>query len=126
MTKIGGAVQLWNNAGVEDHYQTEAPSLLRAEDGTHFLFFSSGCYDRNSYTASYVTSTNGVKGPYGERQTLLKTGDLGLFGPGGLDVAEDGSGKAVWHSLKADNTVNKGRILNTGRVVLEGRRARLE
>ncbi|SMQ55608.1 unnamed protein product [Zymoseptoria tritici ST99CH_3D7] len=123
-TLIGPAVQLWDQMGEDDRWQVEGPSIRYSADGTHFLFFSSGCYNDNSYTVSYVTSVDGVAGPYGDRQILLRTGDFGLYGPGGVDIAVDGQ-KMVYHSLKVNGTVQYGRNLNTGIVELEGRRARL-
>ncbi|KJX92987.1 hypothetical protein TI39_contig4470g00004 [Zymoseptoria brevis] len=122
-TIIGPAVQLWDQMGEDDRWQL-GPSIRYSKNGTHFLFFSSGCYNDNSYTVSYVTSVDGVAGPYGDRQILLRTGDFGLHGPGGVDIAVDGK-KMVYHSLKVNGTVKYGRNLNTGIVELEGRRARL-
>lgn len=123
-TKVGAPITLLNNNGVADRYQTEAPSILKSSDGTYFLFFSTGCYDDNSYTTSYVTSTAGVKGPYSDRQVLLKQGDFGDFGPGGADISFNG-GQIVYHSLKANNSLSQGRVLNTGTITLNGRTARL-
>lgn len=125
--KIGNPIQLLDNNGEADRYQTEAPSILKGSDGTYFLFFSTGCYDDNSYTTSYVTSTTGIKGPYGNRQVLMQQGDFGQFGPGGADISfniVDG-GEIVYHSLKADNNISQGRVLNTGTISLSGRTARL-
>ncbi|KAF7191601.1 Extracellular endo-alpha-(1-_5)-L-arabinanase 1 [Pseudocercospora fuligena] len=122
-TKIGDPVEIYNNNGVDDRYQTEAPSLIKGSDGTYFLFFSTGCYDDNSYTTSYATSTNGIFGPYEDRQILLKNGDYDQFGPGGMDIALDGSGRAVYHSLKADNDISQGRVMNTAIISLSGRSA---
>lgn len=122
-TKVGDPVQIYDNNGVDDRYQTEAPSLLKGSDGTYFLFFSTGCYDDNSYTTSYATSTSGILGPYEDRQVLLRSGDFDQSGPGGMDIAADGSGRAVYHSLKADNDISQGRVMNTATVSLSGRRA---
>lgn len=108
-TKVGSPVSIWNNQGVEDHYQTEAPTLVKS-NGVYFLFYSTGCYDDNSYTTKYVTSSN-VLGPYGNPQVLLKDGDFGLSGPGGADITPTG-GQMVFHSLKNGNIAN-GRVLNT-------------
>lgn len=125
--KIGRPITLLDNNGEADRYQVEAPSILKGSDGTYFLFFSTGCYHDNSYTTSYVTSTTGVKGPYGDRQILLKRGDYGQFGPGGADISYNmvDGGEIVYHSLKADNSIRQGRVMNTGTITLEGRRARL-
>ncbi|EGP82856.1 uncharacterized protein MYCGRDRAFT_96947 [Zymoseptoria tritici IPO323] len=78
-TLIGPAVQLWDQMGEDDRWQVEGPSIRYSEDGTHFLFFSSGCYNDNSYTVSYVTSVDGIAGPYGDRQILLRTCELEIL-----------------------------------------------
>jgi hypothetical protein len=67
-TLVEPAVQLWNQMGEEDRWQVEGPMLRRSEDGTYFLF------NDDSYTVSYVTSVDGVKAPYGQRQRLVQTG----------------------------------------------------
>jgi beta-xylosidase len=123
-TKLGAPVQLLDNEGEADSFQTEAPSLLRSDEGVYFLFFSTGCYDHDSYATRYVTSVDGVAGPYGERRTLLATGDFGHWGPGGADVDDvEGSGRTVYHSLKVQGTVAQGRVMNTAMVTLSGRTA---
>lgn len=124
-TTIGGPVVLYNNEGVADRYNIEAPMIVSSQEGSYFLFFNSGCYGDNSYTINYVTSTINVSGPYSERKVFLKTGDSGLFGPGGLDIDQK-TGDAVFHSLKTNNTVDDGRVLNTARVKLAGRTALIE
>ncbi|CAK4030734.1 glycoside hydrolase family 43 [Lecanosticta acicola] len=115
-TKIGSPVSIWNNQGVSDHYQTEAPSLVKNGD-TYFLFFSTGCYSDNSYTTKYVTSSN-VNGPYGNPQTLLQQGSDGLYGPGGADVTPTG-GQMVFHSL-VNNDINQGRVMDTATLTFSG------
>ncbi|KAF2170694.1 glycoside hydrolase family 43 protein [Zasmidium cellare ATCC 36951] len=122
-TKVGSPVSIWNNQGVEDHYQAEAPSLLKSDDGTYFLFYSTGCYTDGSYTTKYVTSTSGIFGPYGNPQLLLKDGDFGQFGPGGADITLAG-GQMVYHSLK-NNDIAQGRVMNTATLTLEGQSARI-
>jgi len=100
-------VALYDNAGASDKYNIEAPSIVLSSDGlTYFLFFSSGVYNDESYTVSYVTSTNGVAGPYGNRQTLLAQGSYGLNSPGGLQM-QLVDALAVFHGDSAadnDNT----------------------
>jgi len=123
-TKIGSPVSIWNNQGVEDQYNTEAPSLVLSGDGsTYFLFFSTGCYTEASYTTSYVTSTSGIFGPYGDKQVLLKEGDYGLHGPGSADVTP-GDFQIAYHSL-VNGDINQGRVMSTGSVTLEGQTARI-
>ena len=123
-TKIGSPVSIWNNQGEEDQYNTEAPSLVLSGDGsTYFLFFSTGCYTTSSYTTSYVTSTSGVFGPYGNKQVLLKDGDFGgLHGPGSATVTPEDF-KIAFHSL-VNGDINQGRVMSTGSLMLEGQTAR--
>lgn len=120
-TKVGNPVSIWNNQGIDDHYQTEAPALVKSSDGTYFLFYSTGCYTDSSYTTKYVTSTSGIFGPYGNPQVLLQDGDFGQFGPGGADVSHVGR-QMVYHSLK-NNDISQGRVLNTAMLTLQGQSA---
>lgn len=121
-TVIGGPSVLYNNQGVSDKYNVEAPAIVRSNGGVYFLFFSSGCTSDNSYTVSYVTSINGVRGPYGKRKVLLQTGDYGLYAPGGADMDKK-TGDFVFHSFKASNDISQGRVLDTTHVTLSGRTA---
>ena len=121
-TKVGSPKVLYNNDGVDDRYNIEAPDIVKGKDGTYFLFFSSGCTSDNSYTVSYVTSTKGIWGPYGKRRVLLKTGDYHEYGPGGADV-DQATGDVVYHSLKVSANIADGRVLDTAKIVLSGRRA---
>lgn len=122
-TTVGGPVVLYNNQGVSDAYNVEAPVIKRSHEGIYFLFFSSGCTSDNSYTVSYVTSKKGVTGPYGKRKVLLKTGDYDQFGPGGMDIARNRN-LMVYHSLAQSNDVSV-RVVNTARLGLCGREAYL-
>lgn len=117
-TKVGSPVSIWNNQGVEDHYQAEAPALVKSSDGTYFLFYSTGCYTDSSYTTKYVTSTSGISGPYSNPQILVLDGDFGQFGPGGADVSLEG-GQMVYHSLK-NNDISQGRVMNTATLTFVG------
>ena len=121
-TTVGGPVVLYNNQGVDDKYNIEAPIIVKGDDGTYFLFFSSGCFGDNSYTTSYVTSTTGISGPYGNRQVLLQTGDFGLFAPGGADI-DQATGDMVFHSFTQSNDLEDGRVLDTGTVSFSGQSA---
>lgn len=117
-TMIGGPAVLYNNQGVSDSYNVEAPTVVK-NDGVYFLFFSSGCTSADSYTVSYVTSTSGsIWGPYGNRQTLLQTGDYGEYGPGGADVTPTG-GQMVYHSEEASDD-DAVRWLNTADIAFSG------
>lgn len=121
-TTIGGPAVLYNNQGVSDSYNVEAPIIVKSAGGVYFLFFSSGCYNADSYTTSYVTSTKSVWGPYGNRKVLLKTGDYGLYAPGGADVDEK-TGNMVLHSFTESNSIDDGRVMDTAKISLSGRTA---
>jgi hypothetical protein len=120
-TTIGGPAVLFNNEGESDSYNVEAPILVKSEEGVYFLFFSSGCYNADSYTVSYVSSKTSVWGPYGKRTTLLKTGDYGLYAPGGADVLVK-SGKMAIHSFTESNSIDDGRVMDTARISFQGRK----
>lgn len=117
-TQIGDATVLYDNAGQSDSFNIEAPVLVN-NDGTYFLFFTSGCYNNDGYTLNYVTSTSGVRGPYGNRQVLLDSSDFGLHGPGSNDVTPTG-GNMVFHSLVDDNSLDGGRQLNSATLTFSG------
>ena len=124
-TTIGGPESLYNNQGVSDKYNVEAPIIVKGSSGVYFLFFSSGCYSDNSYTVSYVTSKKSIWGPYGKRKVLLKSGDDGLWAPGGADVDQK-TGETVLHSFTKSNDLDDGRVLDTGRITLKKRTAIVE
>ena len=83
----------------------EAPSLMRAPDGTYILFFSSNCFVGPLYDVDYATAPH-VTGPYTRAvRPLLVTGDgPALRGPGGADVAVDGR-HMVFHGNVGNYTV---------------------
>ena len=68
---------------------------------------------------SYVTSTSGIWGPYGDRQLLLETGDFGLYSPGGADI-DQATGEMVFHSFLKSDDFNAGRVLDTATITLSG------
>ena len=116
-TQLTGSVVLYDNAGLSDQYNIEAPSLVN-NDGTYFLFFTSGCYNDDTYTLNYVTSSS-IWGPYGNRQVLLSSSDFGLHGPGSADVTPSG-GEMVFHSLVDDNSLDAGRMMDTATLTFSG------
>ncbi|KAJ5191271.1 Glycoside hydrolase family 43 [Penicillium cinerascens] len=75
----------------------EAPDIIRTEDGTYYLFFSSHCFTSLGYNVKYAHAKS-VKGPYTRApQPLLQTGDFGLKAPGGATVSTDGK-RMVFHA----------------------------
>lgn len=96
VTTIGGPFEVLDR----DQYDgplIEAPSLIKASDGTYVLFFSSNCYSTTLYDVSYATSP-ALSGPYTKSSApLLVTGDYGLTAPGGA-TSVDGGGELVFHA----------------------------
>ncbi|KAF7718805.1 Arabinan endo-1,5-alpha-L-arabinanase [Penicillium ucsense] len=75
----------------------EAPNIIRRDDGTYFLFFSSHCFTSLGYNVKYAHARS-VKGPYSRAaRPLLQTEDFGLDAPGGATLSPDGT-KIVFHA----------------------------
>lgn len=100
----------------------EAPSLVRSEDGTYFLFFSSGCTREASYNVKYATASD-ITGPYTRAaEILIQTGDWGLEAPGSCDVKPDPDGGFViaFHARVWDADKVGVRAMFTSKIELEG------
>lgn len=112
-TLSGNGTVLLNHNGRADGGTIEAPSLVKIR-GTYVLFFSSGCFATDTYTVSYATS-NSIKGPYTRAaQPLFKSGDLGLYSPGGMSMDPDGQ-HMVFHARYGN-----GRALYNAVISFEG------
>ena len=95
-TKIGSPFQILDR-GEYDGPLIEAPSLIKASDGTFVLFFSSNCYSTTLYDISYATASS-LTGPYTKSSApLLVTGNYGLTAPGGA-TSIVGGGQLVFHA----------------------------
>ena len=95
-TKIGSPIQILDR-GQYDGPLIEAPSLIKAGDGTFILFFSSNCYSTTLYDISYATSST-LTGPYTKSSApLLVTGNNGLTAPGGATSIVGGR-QLVFHA----------------------------
>ncbi|MDI1491487.1 MAG: hypothetical protein OHK93_002696 [Ramalina farinacea] len=98
VTPVGSATTILSR-GPADGPLIEAPSLVKAADGTYVLFFSSNCYNGPDYDVSYATAPS-VTGPYTKSgAALLVSGDDGgmLNSPGGASVGIGGT-QLVFHS----------------------------
>lgn len=93
-TLIGKPTQMLTNIASDGPY-VEAP-VLTYMSGKYVLFYSSQCYMGSKYDVQYAIADT-VTGPYKRVGRLLGTGDHGLNGPGGLDVAINGD-HAVFHA----------------------------
>ncbi|KAG7121812.1 arabinan endo-1 like protein [Verticillium longisporum] len=112
-TKIGNPVQILDRTEA-DGPLVEAPDIVRLEDGTYVLFFSSWCYASDKYNINYAFSRR-VEGPYiRSLRPLLQTGDYGLVSPGGATSIING-GQMVFHA-NCDN----GRCLYATRYAVLG------
>ncbi|KAJ5099464.1 Glycoside hydrolase family 43 [Penicillium argentinense] len=75
----------------------EAPDIIRTDDGTYYLAFSSHCFTSLGYNVKYAHAKS-VKGPYTRvDRPLLQTTDFGLEAPGGATLSKDGT-KMVFHA----------------------------
>jgi beta-xylosidase len=107
-TKIGAPFQILDR-GQYDGPLIEAPSLIKASDGTYVLFFSSNCYSTTLYDISYATSPT-LTGPYTKSSApLLVTGNYGLTAPGGA-TSIVGGGQLVFHA-NCPNVGGSGRCM---------------
>lgn len=107
-TKIGSPFQILDR-GQYDGPLIEAPSLIKASDGTYVLFFSSNCYSTTLYDISYATASQ-LSGPYTKSSApLLVTGNYGLTAPGGA-TSIDGGGQLVFHA-NCPNVGGSGRCM---------------
>ena len=123
ITLRGKPMQLLDR-GPADGPLIEAPSMariIRPEDQkpVYVLFFSSNIFTSKWYDVRYAISSGGIKGPFVKSpEQLLKTGDFGeLYGPGGLDVAIDGT-KVVFHSGFGGTSI--ARAMWTGQISMKG------
>lgn len=96
ITKIGDPVIILD-INDTDGPLVEAPNIVRMNNGTYYLFFSSHCFTSLGYNVKYAHSKS-IKGPYTRAaRPLLQTDDFGLQAPGGATVSQDGT-KMVFHA----------------------------
>lgn len=96
VTRVGDPVEILN-INKSDGPLVEAPNIIRTDNGTYYLFFSSHCFTSPKYDVKYAYSKS-LKGPYTRaHRALLKTGDFGLTSPGGATVSHDGT-RMVFHA----------------------------
>ncbi|KAJ5573972.1 Glycoside hydrolase family 43 [Penicillium hispanicum] len=96
ISRVGDPVKILD-INQSDGPLVEAPDIIRLDDGTYYLFFSSHCFTSLGYNVKYAHAKS-LKGPYTRAaRPLLQTGDFGLNAPGGATVSPDGS-KMVFHA----------------------------
>lgn len=96
-TLIGEATQILDRTDA-DGPLVEAPNLIKTEEGSYALFYSSWCYTDPRYDVKYVLSES-VEGPYERKRSpsLIETSNFGLFSPGGA-TSIVGGGLMVFHA----------------------------
>lgn len=111
-TTIGNPVQILDRT-TADGPLVEAPSLIKTQDGSYVLFFSSGCFTTSSYDVKYAVAKS-VAGPYVRADdALLMTGNFGTTAPGGATANDVGN--MVFHA-----NCPSGRCMYTGNFSLMG------
>lgn len=86
----------------------EAPYMIKASDGTYYLFYSTGVFSQSDYTVSWANGTSPI-GPFTEQGALLKTGSPTkggdtLLGPGGATLIPTGKSDE-WYMVSQRCTV---------------------
>jgi beta-xylosidase len=97
ITRIGEATQILDRTDA-DGPLVEAPNLIKTEEGSYALFYSSWCYTDTRYDVKYVLSKS-VEGPYKRTRSpsLVETSNFGLTSPGGA-TSIVGGGLMVFHA----------------------------
>ena len=121
----GDPIQLLDHDS-DDGPLIEAPMLVKSDQGTYFLFFSSGCTFNNDYTVKYATADN-VKGPYTRAASpLLASGSFGgLVAPGSVGVAKNGDKWALAFAARVQSQRGTIRELFMAGLQLQGTHATL-
>lgn len=102
LTLLGQSKTILDNLGRANDGIVEAPSLYKVPGGDYVLFYSTHCFSSDKYDAEYAWSST-IDGMYGDRHTLLSSSDdLGIWGPGGLDIARNGR-NVLFHGRTGPN-----------------------
>ena len=96
ITKVGEPVIILD-INKTDGPLVEAPDIIRVDNGTYYLFFSSHCFTSLGYNVKYAHAKS-IKGPYTRAdRPLLQTDDFGLKAPGGATISPSGD-RMVFHA----------------------------
>lgn len=101
VTPVGDAVQLIDR-DASDGPLVEAPSLVRARDGTYLLFYSTHCFTDVKYDVRVATASS-IAGPYSKNGVSVLASNDQLYGPGGATVLNDGN--MLFHGWCNGNSV---------------------
>lgn len=107
LTPVGDPIRILSRDD-SDGPLIEAPSLVRAADGTYVLFYSSHCFNSPEYDAKYATAPT-VSGPYTKASQPLLNSGATLSSPGGVDIGPEGK-RMLFH---ADKTAGDPSIRQT-------------
>ncbi|KAI0593484.1 glycoside hydrolase family 43 protein [Biscogniauxia sp. FL1348] len=121
VTLIGSPKTILDNEGASNDGVVEAPSVYKIADGNFILFYSAHCYSSDDYDIEYAFSST-IDGSYTNRGILLRTAsNVGIYGPGGLDIDPNGK-SVVFHGRLAANQGGGGtREMYSGELVINGR-----
>ncbi|KAJ5240476.1 uncharacterized protein N7469_002067 [Penicillium citrinum] len=123
VTPVGDPVEILDRDTADgDGPLVEAPSLV-SSSGTYYLFYSTHCYNEDSYDARYATASS-ITGPYiKNNEKFLKTGDNpSLIAPGGATVHADGDGGRMLFHGWCDSSM-KQRCMYDAKISLFGPKA---
>ncbi|KAI9710998.1 MAG: hypothetical protein M1820_002436 [Bogoriella megaspora] len=117
VTHQGDPVQILDRDD-SDGPLVEAP-YLHKYGKKYVLFYSNGCFSAHDYTVSYAVADS-IEGPYVKAsKPLFAAGKLGLDGPGGASVSEDGS-KIVFHGHWGSGGKHQPRALFAQNIKFDG------
>jgi beta-xylosidase len=119
LTLLDSPTQILDNEGVSNDGVVEAPVLYKFGDGNYILFYSAHCYSSDDYDIEYAFSST-INGAYTNRGILLRSADnMGVFGPGGIDLDPNGS-SVVFHGRENANSGGSTRVLYSASLTIDG------
>lgn len=88
VTPVGEPIEILDR-DESDGPLVEAPSLVRSDDGTYLLFYSTHCFTSELYDTRLATASS-IKGPYIKKDISVLESKDQFHGPGGATIAHDG------------------------------------
>ncbi|KAI2784350.1 glycoside hydrolase family 43 protein [Daldinia loculata] len=116
LTLLGSPKTILNHAGDKDDGLVEGPVMYKRKPGSYVLFFSTHCYNSDSYDIQYAWATK-PDGDFGHRKTLARSGpNQPIYGPGHMDIAPDGKTIAFHGRDKPGNPKDTKRRMYIGKI----------
>ncbi|KAF2405177.1 Arabinanase/levansucrase/invertase [Trichodelitschia bisporula] len=112
VTAMGKPVQLIDRDN-RDGPLVEAPSLMRTQDGTYILFYSSNCFTSTLYDVTWASASR-ITGPYVKFGPMFVTGNFNLEAPGGASIAADGLHLAFHGNYKGGRAMYTTTVSGSG------------